>query len=270
MTRLATPNRIILAATITKLAPDTRGAVVISGSHGGRYCGYLAALAGVAAVILNDAGIGLDEAGVAALPYLEAVGIAAATVSHLSCIIGDPEDMLAHGRISRANAQARAAGVSHGMACQDAAKHLRAIAPHRAAAPEIGEARSEWPGAPKRRILLLDSASLIHPEDAGQVIVTGSHGALIGNNPAMALQVQAYAAAFNDSGRPDGPGISRLPALAGRGIPAIAVATASARIGDARSTLEDGIISAVNAPAAALGAQPGQPARAWLLACAAH
>ena len=71
---------IVLADTITKLLANARGNVVVSGSHGGRYCAYLAAKAGVAAVILNDAGGGLDNAGRASLPYLEALGIAAAVV----------------------------------------------------------------------------------------------------------------------------------------------------------------------------------------------
>ena len=55
--------------------------------------------------------------------------------------------------------------------------------------------------------------------------------------------------------------MSRLPALDARGIAAATVAAASARIGDARSTYEDGILSRVNARAAALGLAPGMPAR---------
>ncbi len=263
-------GRIVLAGTITKLPPDARGACVVCGSHGGRYPGLLAAAAGVAAVILNDAGIGLDEAGIGTLPTLEALGVAAATVSHQSCTIGDADDMWARGRISRANAQARAAGVSEGMTCPDACGRLALLTPREPIPYDTHESRSEWPGNTERRVLLLDSASLVQPDDAGHIVVTGSHGGLIGGDPAKALRADAYAAAFNDAGRPDGPGITRLPALAARGIAAITVAAASARIGDARSTLEDGIVSAANGPAAALGARLGHPARAWLLACAAH
>src|SRR5215203_2491021 len=94
---------ILAADTITKLPPDARGAVVVSGSHGGRYPGYLAVKAGLRAVILNDAGVGRDAAGIGALPYLEALGIAAAAVSHASCRIGDTADMLFRGTISHAN-----------------------------------------------------------------------------------------------------------------------------------------------------------------------
>src|SRR5215212_7481695 len=91
---------ILAADTITKLPPDAAGQVVVSGSHGGRYPGYLAASAGARAVILNDASSGKDAAGIGALPYLDALGIAAAVVSYASCRIGDTADMLARGRIS--------------------------------------------------------------------------------------------------------------------------------------------------------------------------
>ncbi len=59
-------------------------------------------------------------------------------------------------------------------------------------------------------------------------------------------------------------GISRLPALDARGIAAATVSAASARIGDARSTYEDGIISRVNARAAALGLREGISAREFV------
>lgn len=256
---------ILLAATITKLPPEARGAVVVSGSHGGCYPGYLAAQAGVRAVILNDAGIGRDEAGIGSLAYLEALGIAAATVSHLSCRIGDTDDMLENGVISRANGPAGLAGIRQGCTCREAADLLKA-APHLpVAVPPIGEARREFAvTGSRRRIWLLDSASLVRPEDAGEIVVTGSHGGLIGGDPALALTAQAHTAVFNDAGRPDGPGLSRLPVLEARGMAALTVSTHSARIGDAASTLHDGIVSAANAAANAFGARPGEPLAGWL------
>ncbi len=70
------------------------------------------------------------------------------------------------------------------------------------------------------------------------------------------------AAFYNDAGiGVDEAGVSRLPALDARGIAAATVSAASARIGDARSTYEDGILSRVNARAAALGLVPGMTAR---------
>jgi hypothetical protein len=55
--------------------------------------------------------------------------------------------------------------------------------------------------------------------------------------------------------------VSRLPALDSRGIAALTVAAESARIGDARSSYEDGVLSRVNRRAAALGLKPGMTAR---------
>ena len=70
---------------------------------------------------------------------------------------------------------------------------------------------------------------------------------------------------YNDAGiGKDEAGVSRLPALDQRGIAAATVSAATARIGDARSTYEDGIISRVNARAASLGLREGMTARAWV------
>ncbi len=192
---------ILAADTITKLPPDAAGQVVVSGSHGGRYPGYLAAKAGLRAVILNDAGVGKDAAGIGALAYLDALGIAAAAVSHESCRIGDTGDMIARGRISRVNAIAEAQGVAAGLACLEAAVLLTG-APHIRAtdAPPVGEGRSEIGDGALRRIILVDSAAMVAPGDAGAIVVTGSHGGLVGGDPAMALRTDAFAAVFNDAG----------------------------------------------------------------------
>ena len=108
--------------------------------------------------------------------------------------------------------------------------------------------------------MLIDSASLIAPEDAGQIIVTGSHGALVGGSAPMALRVDGFAAVFSDAGvGADGAGITRLPALDTRGIAGLTVSAASARIGDAASLYADGLISHANATARRLGARPGEP-----------
>ena len=80
---------IHLASTVTKLGPECAGTVVVGGSHGGTYAGYLAARARAGAVILNDAGIGKDDAGIGCLGYCDALGMAAATVSHMSARIGE-------------------------------------------------------------------------------------------------------------------------------------------------------------------------------------
>jgi hypothetical protein len=235
--------------------------VVVSGSHGGRYPGFLAALGKVRGIVLNDAGIGKDEAGVAALDDLDRLGIAAATVSHRSCRIGSAADMIARGVISRANAAARALGVGAGDPCRDAALRLRAAPAATGEPATFGETRAVLQTGGRRRVVLLDSASLVLPDDAGAIIVTGSHGGLVGGDPAAALRVEAFAAVFNDAGFGiEEAGVARLAPLDARGIAAVTVAAASARIGEARSTYADGVVSRVNRTAGRLGLREGDRA----------
>jgi hypothetical protein len=267
MTRADAPEAIVLADTATKLGPAATGAVIVTGSHGGRYAAYLTLKAHPRAVIHNDAGVGKDEAGIAVIAMAEALGVAAATASHATCRIGDAADMLARGLISHANAAARGLGVSPGMPCRDAAQRLILAHPSNRDPEPCGETRRvvDQPGW-RRRIVLIDSASLIAPEDAGQILVTASHGALVGGDPAMALRVDAFAAVFSDAGVGiDDIGVSRLPALDARGIAGLVVSAASARIGDAASVYGEGIVSHINATAHRLGARPGEPLKSRLL-----
>lgn len=254
---------IIVAATITKL-PDCRGAVLVTGSHGGALCGHLAIAAGVRAAIFHDAGVGLERAGIAALGLLGGFGIAAAAVNHQSCRIGDADDVLARGRISHANAAAARLGLVAGQPAVEAAEVLRDAELRIASTPGLVEARVVL-ARPARPLVLIDSASLVDATaDVGAIVVTGSHGGLVGGKPEMALRVDGFAAVFNDAGIGiEDAGIGRLKPLDRRGIAAFVVRADSARIGEARSTYE-GIISVVNETAARLGAAPGERARAVL------
>jgi hypothetical protein len=255
------PAPILVADSITRVGPEARDAVVVNGSHGGVYAAFVAARLGVAAAVFSDAGVGRDQAGIAGLDYLAELGIPAAAVGHLSARIGDGADMMVRGIVSHANRLAASLGCTAGLACADAARRL--------ARAEGG--RHEPPSALESAFLLvaepplvwaLDSASAVGPEHVGTIVVTGSHGGLLGGKPETALKYDAWAALFNDAGiGVDEAGVTRLPALDGRGIAAATVTAASARIGDARSTYEDGILSRVNRRAAAFGVVPGLSAR---------
>jgi len=254
------PVDILVTDSITRLEAP-RGKVIVAASHGAIYAAYLAAKAAARAVILNDAGVGRDAAGIGGLGYLENFGLPAATIAHDSARIGDGADMLARGRISHANAPARALGVAPGQSCRDAAERLRGAPEFGRTVPDIEETRSRLHAGPPP-VWAVDSASLVLPEDAGAIVITGSHGGLLGGRPETALKVDARAALYSDAGvGMDEAGISRLPALAARGIAAATVSAASARIGDAKSIYQDGVISHVNAVAAAAGARPGMTAR---------
>jgi hypothetical protein len=112
------------------------------------------------------------------------------------------------------------------------------------------------------RVHAIDSAGLVLPEDQGQVVVTGSHGALLGGKPETAIKIAVFAAIYNDAdfGIEDA-GIARLPVLDKRGIAGACVSAWSARIGDGQSTYRDGYVTAINARAARCGAEIGISAK---------
>jgi len=252
---------ILTADSITRVVAEAADAVVVNGSHGGVYAAYLAAKLRVAATIFNDAGVGRDRAGIAGLDYLATFGIPAAAVGHDSARIGDGADMMVRGRITHVNAPAQMLGCRPGMACRDAADCLQKAAPNSREPPTEREGAFLLVADPPA-VWALDSASLVGVEHVGTIVVTGSHGGLLGGRPDTALKYDALAALFNDAGIGiDEAGVTRLPALDDRGIVAGTVAAASARIGDARSTFEDGILSQINPRAAALGIAPGMTAR---------
>jgi hypothetical protein len=256
---------IVAAESVTALDEQARGAVLVAGSHGGVIAAYLAAVAGARAVILNDAGVGKDAAGIAGLAYLDAIDMAAATVAHGSARIGDGADALARGVVSHCNSAATRLGVTPRMACREAAALLERAHIPSATPPAYAEGRyllARTPGRPD--VWGLDSVGKVEADDAGRVLVVGSHGALHGGRAESALAVAALGAVFNDAGLgADRAGITRLPALAERGVAAATVDCFSARIGDARSMWATGILSHVNRIAANRGIRPGTPVNAF-------
>ena len=114
-------RKAILMDSISYVDASDVGHIVISASHGGASSAQYAMRYPLAAVFFNDAGIGKDSAGIAALAMLK---IPAATVSHVSARIGDADDTWQHGVISQMNEAARAGGVKIGERLQDAAGRL--------------------------------------------------------------------------------------------------------------------------------------------------
>lgn len=251
--------------SVTHLTDDHRGLASYCASHGGVYAGYYAAKCGTGGIILNDAGIGREQAGIAGIALLDELGVPAAAVSHRSCRIGDGADGPARGILSTVNAAARKIGLSEGMSCGDALDLLsRAdLRPAPAPAPQA-EARfdDEAAGREGVRVIITDSNSLVEPGDAGHVFVSASHGGVLGGRPETAVKYPVFAAVYSDADRgADDAGLSRLPALDDRGIAGACVSAFSARIGDGRSIYADGFISAVNRTAAGHGGAIGQSCR---------
>ena len=255
--------RLVVADSVTALGPEARGAVLVTGSHCGMIAVHYAFAAGVHAAVFNDAGRGLDDAGIAGVVALDGAGMAAAAVSHASARVAVAADTLARGVISYANATAASFGVTERMGCREAVERLRLASMPSGRLPRQHEARTllEPGGASAAPIVALDSIGGVRPDDAGAVLVIGSHGGLHGGDPASALPVDAAGAFFHDAGRGvDDAGTSRLPVLDGRGMPAATVDYRSARIGDARSIWATGTLSCVNLAAARRGLAIGMRA----------
>ena len=146
------------------------GAVIVSGSYGGKYNAFNAAKWGIRGVIMNDAGVGADDAGIIGLPYLDQIGLPAATASADDCHIGDGDHTLAHGIISHVNQAASALGCSPGQTARACAERMRSARIPTAKPPPITEGTRvtlrDAPGEPK--LICADSVGMIRPEDTGR------------------------------------------------------------------------------------------------------
>lgn len=105
---------IVLLDSISYIAAEDAETVVVSGSHGGSAAGRYALEHPPRLAVFNDAGIGKDRAGVAALDMLEAQAIPAVAVAHTSARVGEAADTWASGVISTVNHQAEALGLRPG------------------------------------------------------------------------------------------------------------------------------------------------------------
>lgn len=253
---------VLVYDSVVKLPPEADGAVVVGGSHAATYAAYMSAKFGCRAAIHHDAGIGKDEAGVGGLAYAQKLGMAMAAIATASARIGEGQDMYDRGTISRANELAARCGVRPGMSCKEAAELLKAAPWPHTKPPVMGETRHVVEG-----FACVDSSSLLVPEDRGRIVATGSHGAL---NSGQAVQPFAPRLVFyNDAGPgADMGGIKGFALLDEAGIAAVAVSAQSARIGDGRSTLQDGIVSHFNEAARRFGACVGMSALALARAVA--
>jgi uncharacterized protein YunC (DUF1805 family) len=240
--------QLVVADSVTALPAEARGAVLVTGSHGGLIAAHYAISAGGRAAIFNDAGRGLDDAAIAGVVALEHAGMAAAAVAHTSARIAVAADTLARGVISFANAKAAALGVSPGMPCREAVGRLAAASMPTGELPAQRESRMVLaPGAAASvPVIGLDSIGGVQPADAAGAVF---HDAGIGCDEA---------------------GVSRLPVLDARGIPAATVDYRSARIGDARSMWATGTLSRVNRAAARRGLRIGMRADEAAAMLASH
>jgi hypothetical protein len=264
MSQSADSVRIVTVSASSQVNESCRGQVVVSGSYGGEYNAFHGGKWRLRGLVLNDAGIGRDRAGVRGIFYLEQIGLAAAVADGNTCHIADGEHMLEHGNISFVNRFAAELGCFPGERVRECCERMR-LAPvaDGTLSPISGGKRytiSEIAGKP--RIICLDAAPMLAPEDEGAIAITGSHAALFRGKPDNIISVNLRGVFFSDGGiGMDEAGVSRLRDLDGREIPAGAASANSARIGDSRSIYEDGVLSRVNATAGRAGIAVGMPVR---------
>ena len=256
--------------SVTHLDTVPRGASAFCASHSGAYAAALVVKAGLGGVILNDAGVGLGQAGIAGLQLLQECCVPGATIGHRTARIGDGPDGLRRGRISYVNALAADLGVEPGMSCAAALRLLSSKVREPASTPKpMQETRLEV--TPEKtaaiRVFALDSNALVAPGDAGHIVLTGSHGGVLGNAPGRPVKANVWAAVYNDADRgADDAGISRLPPLDAMGIAGACVSAWTAHIGNGMSTYEQGVISAINETARRRGARLGSSTREFVYA----
>ena len=256
-------NPVLIRDSITHALDPGPAPVVICGSHGGLAAAIFAVQKKVKGVIFNDAGIGLEQAGVAGLGFLNKQGILAAAVDANTARIGRGQDT-ARGAVSRVNHLAARAGALVGRTGDQAAQAMAGAdwSPLSVGDLEPPEEKETVVfAAPNgRRIVTLDSNSMVRPDHGSAVILTGSHGGLVGDLPAVKHPV--LAAFYNDAGVGlDNAGISRLDWLEEHGLIGATVSADSARIGIGLDTFQRGIISHVNRLGQKVGINPGMSAR---------
>jgi hypothetical protein len=264
---MSSAARIYTASSSATAPAECAGHVLVSGSYGGEYNAFHAGKRGIRGVVLNDAGVGRNGAGIAGLAYLDRVHLPGATADARTCHIGDGEHMLAYGVISHVNESAQRYACAVGQSVRQCAQLMTDAPIVTAPMPPIsGGCRyviREIPGEP--RVIALDAAPMLEASDAGSIVVTGSHAALFRGKPDGLIQPDVHAIFFSDAGIGlDEAGVTRLALLDERHIVAGAASADSAAIGDARSIYADGVLSRVNATARAVGGTPGMRIRDFI------
>jgi len=231
--------------------------VVVPASYIGVLPARMVAIHRPRGVIGHDACVGKDGAGIGGLWYLEALGIPAATADGMTAEMGNGRDLYESGVLSHVNYPAERCGLRPGMSVREAAFLLRDVD---SSDVEVGnkirrEIVEEHPSG--RRIVVTDSIVWALPEDEKvSVLVTAGHTGRSGAK--FLLEADPYAFICHDGGMSKNrSGITGLDTTAAVGLPGACIDGATAPIGDAFRAWDEGLISAANDPALALGVEIG-------------
>jgi len=115
------------------------------------------------------------------------------------------------------------------------------------------------------KIIVLDSISQLQPDDAGHIIVCGSHGGTSAGRYALSVPIRAVF--YNDAGiGKDRAGVLGIEELGRRGIISGAVGHNSAKIGLGMDSWNSGTLTFLNQPARDAELTIAQSLRPTLLA----
>lgn len=123
---ISSESNLRIVNSITELGSQDSGCLAVSGSHGGISSARYALAVRPLISVFNDAGVGRDQAGLAALPFLQSHGLAACTVGYMSARIGETNSTLTDGLISNSNALALALGAEPGKSYRQVMNKLSA------------------------------------------------------------------------------------------------------------------------------------------------
>jgi len=256
------PEGVILLDSLGDLQPDNASPILVCASHCGDNGAFARKLKNcrVKAVFLNNAGIGKNQAGISGLPHYAAEGILACAVDHNSAEIGVARDTWVSGIISHTNTLANEAGIKPGDSVQEAvAKRIYIIAPtastqeNKNSESLIDENKDSKVDLKKQiqtqidgvSITVTDSITFLNEDNAGDIVVCGSHGGVSAGHYAQKHHLKAVF--FNDAGiGKNNAGIKSLDSLSVAGILACTVDCMSAEIFNGQDILDNGIITACN------------------------
>lgn len=255
-------GRVVAVDSAYDTRPVNRGRDVVVNAS---YCGVLparfVAQHAPRGAIGVDCAIGLDGAGIAGLWYFEALELPAATADVATVELGNGVDLYETGVVSRVNAIAARCGVEPGMAVLDAARLLLERDAPPAVPSEVTNREVVATSPEGRQVVCTDSIAFGLPEDRGRnVLCTAGHTGRSSVPYLRRFAPWGFICSDGGGGK-HAAGVAGLEIVEADGLAGAAVDARTARMGDGRSTYEDGIISACNALAAARGVEVGQPAR---------
>lgn len=258
------PEGVILLDSLGDLQPDNVSPILVCASHCGDNGTFARKLKNchVKAVFLNNAGIGKNQAGISGLVHYEAENILACAVDCNSAEIGVARDTWESGIISHVNNLAEKSGIQTGDTVQEAVSKIInliglpssiQINKHSESAVIEKQESSSKVDLPKQTqtqiegvsITVTDSITFLNENNAGDIVVCGSHGGVSAGHYAQKHSLKAVF--FNDAGiGKNNAGIKGLDGLNDAGIIACTVDCMSAEIFNGQDTLENGIITVCN------------------------